>query len=81
MSETPKNQTDAVRIYMQNTGPIDFLIAANLLGISQLTARFSELRRQGYTWDKCTTSGKNRYGNTFTKTVYSNLRREQGELF
>lgn len=70
----PKNQADAVRMYMQDKGPIDFLIAANVLGISQLTARFAELRKQGYIVDKMTRTGKNRYGNNFTTTVYSNLR-------
>ncbi len=71
----PTNQTEAVKMYMENTGPIDFLVAANLLGISQLTARMAELRKQGYQWDTCTTSGKNRYGNPYRKAIYSNLRR------
>ena len=78
---TPKNQAEAVKQYMENDGsprPIDFLIAANVLGISQLTARFAELRKQGYTVDKMTRTGKNQYGNTFTTTIYSNLRKVNG---
>ena len=74
MSELPKNQTEAVKHYMLKNGPIDFLVAANVLGISQLTARFAELRRQGYVWDKMTRTGKNRYGNSYSTTIYSNLR-------
>ena len=72
---TPQNQKEAVLYYMQEKGPIDFLVAANVLGVSQLTARIAELRREGWTFDKCTTSGKNRYGHNFRKTIYSNVRR------
>ena len=71
----PTNQKEAVLFYLQEKGCIDFLVAANVLGVSQLTARIAELRREGWTFTKTTTGGKNRYGNTFQKTIYSNARR------
>ena len=71
----PTNQKDAVLRYIQNRGQIDFLSAANACGVSQLTARINELYRDGWTFDKKTVTGKNRYGNTYSKTIYSNARR------
>lgn len=71
----PKNQTEAILMHIQKHGEIDFLSAANSCGVSQLTARISELRRKGWDFDKKTTTGKNRYGNTFSKTIYSNARK------
>lgn len=71
----PKNQNEAVLAHVQKYGRIDFLDAANNLGVSQLTARISELRRKGWTFDKRTENGKNRFGNKFQKVIYSNARR------
>lgn len=70
----PKNQTEAVLMHIQKRGEIDFLAAANSCGVSQLTARISELRRKGWDFDKRVESGKNRYGNAYSKTIYSNAR-------
>lgn len=72
---TPTNQKQALLYYLQETGPVDFVVAAQRLGISQLTARISELRREGWEFSKTTTSGKNRYGNRFSKIIYSNPRK------
>jgi hypothetical protein len=76
----PKNQADAVLHYIQTRGEIDFLIAARDLGVSQLTARIADLNRKGWTFDKRTVSGKNRYGNKFSKVIYSNARKRKGFL-
>ena len=70
------NQRQAVLDYIMEHGSIDFLAAANELGISQLTGRIAELRHQGYEFDKRTKSGKNRYGNHFSKTIYYNARKQ-----
>lgn len=78
----PKNQTEAVLMRIQKVGQIDFLDAAQSCGVSQLTARIAELRRKGWSFDKRTETGKNRYGHAFSKTVYSNARQEpQREMF
>jgi len=71
----PKNQTEAVLMRIQKVGEIDFLDAANSCGVSQLTARIAELKHKGWTFDKRTVTGKNRFGNTFQKVIYSNARR------
>lgn len=72
----PKNQTEAVLMRIQKVGEIDFLDAANSCGVSQLTARISELKRKGWKFDKRQVTGKNRYGHHFQKTVYSNARHD-----
>lgn len=69
------NQRQAVLNYIQEHGHIDFLAAANDLGVSQLTGRIAELRLEGWEFDKRTKSGKNRYGNHFSKIVYFNARK------
>ena len=71
----PTNQKQALLYYLQETGPVDFVVAAQRLGISQLTARIAELRREGWDFSKATTSGKNKYGNHFQKRIYSNPRK------
>ena len=71
----PKNQNEAILAHIRRHGEIDFLSAANFVGVSQLTARISELRRKGWTFEKKTVTGKNRFGHVFSKTIYSNARR------
>ena len=75
MITSPKNQNEAIISHIQRHGEIDFLDASQLIGVSQLTARISELRRKGWTFEKKTVTGKNRFGHTFSKTIYSNARR------
>ena len=65
------NQKEAVLFYMQEGHELDFLTAANVLGVSQLTARINDLRREGWTFHKRAETGKNRYGHSFTKVYYS----------
>lgn len=72
----PKNQNEAVLLRIQKVGQIDFLDAAQSCGVSQLTARIAELRQKGWAFDKRTETGKNRFGNTFQKVIYSNARLE-----
>ena len=67
----PKNQKEAVLYWMQAGNELDFQIAARTLGVSQLTARINELRRDGWRFTKRTETGKNRYGNGFHKIYYS----------
>ena len=71
----PKNQKEAVLFHILEHGWIDFIVAASDLGVSQLTARISELMADGYRFDKRTKGGKNRYGHYFQKTIYYNARR------
>ncbi len=71
----PKNQTEAVLLYIQKHGQIDFVSASNYLGVSRLAARISELKEKGWRFDKETETGKNRYGHTYQKKIYSNARR------
>jgi hypothetical protein len=75
MDIPPRNQKEAILHYMLKTGPIDFRVAAEVCGVSQLTARINELRREGWEFSKTSRKGKNRYGNPFTSVIYSNPRR------
>ena len=72
----PTNQREAVLFYIQRHGEIDFLTAANELGVSQLTARINELRKRGWEFSKKDKSGTNRFGNRYTKTIYYNARKK-----
>lgn len=74
-TSSPKNQKEAVLMWIQRNGSIDFQIASSQIGCSQLTARINELKRKGWIFDKTTKTGKNRFGHTFSKTIYSNARR------
>ena len=67
----PTNQKEALLYYLQEGHEVDFLVAANTLGISQLTGRIAELRKEGWTFTKRTDRGFNRYGNHFNRVYYS----------
>ena len=67
----PNNQKEALLYYLQEGHEVDFLVAANTLGISQLTGRIAELRREGWEFTKRTEKGKNRYGHPYRKIFYS----------
>ncbi len=65
------NQKESVLYYLQNGDELDFVRAANDLGVSQLTARITELRHEGWDFTKRSEAGKNRFGHAFTKVFYS----------
>ena len=70
----PKNQNEAMIAHIRRHGEIDFLSAANFVGVSQLTARMSELRRKGWTFETNTEKGKSRFGHTSSTTMYAHAR-------
>jgi len=70
----PTNQKEALLMHMQSGHEVDFQEAA-ILGISQLTGRIAQLRKDGWHFSKREESGTNRYGNHYRKVFYSNPRR------
>ena len=74
-TKKPTTQCEALLAYMKKGNEVDFQVAAQVLGISQLTGRIAELRKKGYRFSKREEKGKNRYGNHFTKVYYFNPRK------
>ena len=64
-------QKDAVIRYIQENGSITTVEAFMDLGITRLASRIHDLTRDGYAFNRETTSAKNRYGETVHFTTYS----------
>lgn len=65
------NQHERIIQYMKDFGTITTIQAFTDLGITKLTTRISELRRDGYQIRSEKISGKNRYGEKITFNRYS----------
>lgn len=65
------SQNDLVIAYIRAYGSITTLEAFRDLGIARLASRICDLKKQGYTFHKDITKGKNRFGKSVHFTRYS----------
>jgi hypothetical protein len=66
----PKTQKEMIIKYLQEHSSIDRLTALNELGVFELSARITELKRQGYEFMTENKTKKNRYGVVFSYKEY-----------
>ena len=71
INEKEVNQNDLVIAYIRAYGSITTLEAFRDLGIARLASRICDLKKQGYTFHKDITKGKNRFGKNVHFTRYS----------
>ena len=69
-------QKQAILQYIKDFGGITSMEAYMDLGVTQLATRISELKEQGYSFDKTTIKKLNRYGKKIAFSKYS-LRKEK----
>lgn len=64
-------QTEKIIRHLKDYGAITSLEAVQEYGIMRLASRIHDLRRLGYPVISTTVSGKNRYGEKISYTVYT----------